>query len=327
VSRRSTASSPEGREGFGELGREGAFDGLLDGLLGDQPAGPLRVAEGEADRREVLGPGARDHDPAVVALVEAVRRSGAEEVEAALRVRGPPFVPGELAGLGEDALVGQAGEDFLALAGALARVEGGDHAEGGHHGAGGVVHRDLVEDRFLAASLGVHEAAARLDERVEARVGREFALAAVAGDRAGDDARVDRSQRLVVDAEAFADAVAVVVEDDIGDADEIEEGFAPLRVLEVDGEAALAPVVADEAQSVGAERVAVGRLDLDAIGAPVGEDAGGEGAGDEGAEVEDADARERTGAVPDLGFRISGCRRVGECWLHWRAARRPTRWR
>src|SRR5213078_146194 len=78
----------------------------------------------------------------------------------------------------------------------------------------------------------------------------------------------------------------------ISPAREVEEDLAPLGALQIEHQRALAAVPADEAEGRHAERIAVGRLDLEHLGAEVGEQHGAEGAGDEARQVEDTDALE-----------------------------------
>ena len=99
-------------------------------------------------------------------------------------------------------------------------------------------------------------------------------------------------QRLVVEAQPCGGARPPVGGDDVGAVEEPVEDRAALGVLEVQGDAALAPVGAEAHVGAGPVRV-VQRVDLDDVGAQVGEDPPGEGAGDAEAEVDHADAGQR----------------------------------
>src|SRR3546814_2376155 len=61
----------------------------------------------------------------------------------------------------------------------------------------------VVERAFGPAALLEHQPGARLHQRVDRRTIAVRVVAAVAGDRADDQARTERAQRLVVDAEFF----------------------------------------------------------------------------------------------------------------------------
>ena len=142
------------------------------------------------------------------------------------------------------------------------------------------------------------------------------------GHRAGDDARVDRLEARVVDAEAGRHARPEAVDDHVGALDERAEDALAVLVTEVDGGAALvAPdrVVGQRARP----RLGLGRaaadveacdgarrhLDHEHVGAEVGEKHGGVLAGRGAGEVEDANALERHGhGEPPRSIVIAGSR-------------------
>ena len=66
---------------------------------------------------------------------------------------------------------------------------------------------------------------------------------AVAGGRAVHEHRVDGVERVVVDFEALGDALAKVLDEDVGSLDQLVHDLAPFGGLEVDGDAALVAVV------------------------------------------------------------------------------------
>ena len=100
--------------------------------------------------------------------------------------------------------------------------------------------------------------------------------------------------RVVAEAEALHDAGPERLDDDVGGAEQpIEDVFAVGR-LQVDGERTPA-AVPHAVAVVRAERVAAGRLDLDDVGALLGEQQHAERAGDSPREIEDADTVECTG--------------------------------
>ena len=85
----------------------------------------------------------------------------------------------------------------------------------------------------FAALRGLH-AAARLQQRIEARPPGLRAARAVGGDRAGDDARVGGQHVRVADAQPVAYAQPVVVQHHVGLAHQVEEKLAAGRLLQVD---------------------------------------------------------------------------------------------
>jgi hypothetical protein len=134
------------------------------------------------------------------------------------------------------------------------------------------------------------------------------ARAPVARDPAVDDPRVHLPHPLVADAEALQHAGAEAVEHDVVALDEAEQGLLPLLVLEVQPDRPLAPVERKVERRAGSQPllllVAVERrgpadvvahagvLDLQHLGAEVGEQQAAEAAGQEPGQVEDPDVGE-----------------------------------
>ena len=213
----------------------------------------------------------------------------------------------------EHARCHQARQHFLAATGPFACRERRLDAESGHHSGAGIVHRDRVEDGFVNSALRRHHAAACLHERIEARVGGQFALRAVASDGTADDTRVNCREGRVVDAQSLAHAHAKVVEHDVCLPHHFEEDLAPGVLLEVDGKSAFAVVIPEEAEPVKAERIPIEGLDLDDVRAQVREESRGICAGNERPEVEDAHAGQRAAAN-----RFGRGRHVRLAWRVWR---------
>jgi hypothetical protein len=96
------------------------------------------------------------------------------------------------------------------------------------------------------------------------------------GDARIHQARVERLQRGIIDAEPGFDVGAVILDENIGVADQPAKNFDPLRRFEIEGQAALVAVQVLEIRPVArpAHRLArtgFGRcLDLDHPGAPIG---------------------------------------------------------
>ena len=171
--------------------------------------------------------------------------------------------------------------------------------------------RDADPDRSLPRQAGDrHEAPQALRDLVHARPVAIGAGLAEARYRAIDDARIDGPHGLVIDAEPVFHAGAVVLDDDIGVLRHRQEYLAALVGLEVQRHR---PLVAMEVLEVEAmalaghhrSRILSGRrLDLDHIGAPVGELAHGRRPRAGTSEVEDLDMGERQrGGHGGSGFR------------------------
>jgi hypothetical protein len=277
-----------------------AGDLVLDEVLAPDPATP-RLPELRLQRAE--------GHPAVGAAVWAIADDRAGELEAAAVRR---HVLGEVPGgdhrQPRQRAVGHRDVDDLALARAVALAQRGEDREGGHHGAAAEV-GDLA-GRLDRRPVGVTGEPEQPDEpevvHVVARAVAVGPVLPVAGDRAVDDAGVDLAHRLVADAEAVEDTGAKRLEHDVGFAHRAQERLAPHVALEVQANRALAAVQRQEERGLrrvldavverrpGAQVVAHSRvLDLDHVGAEVGEQQRAEAAGEQAAEVEDADAFER----------------------------------
>ncbi len=188
------------------------------------------------------------------------------------------------------------------------RRPGENVADGQAHGDGAV----------FRPARQPHHAGAGLGKQVLPRQIDPGAGGAVARDRAIDDARVQRADGIVAEAEPFHHPGAEVLQHDIGPADEVAQGGAVGFVLHVDLDRPLVAVdrVEDGAFAadarIGQVEVArqvarAGAFDLDHIGAEVGEFQRGIGAGEELAEIQHAQAFQRQGQ--GHGAKLSAKRR------------------
>ena len=142
--------------------------------------------------------------------------------------------------------------------------------------------------------------AAVLPHRAAERVGR-LVVAAERGARAVlertrvqvDHGRVDRAHLLVLDAESLGRAGAHVVGDDVGRLDQPPQRVGRGRVLDVEGQVALALVDAHAHVVERPGRVIAGRVDRDHVGTEVGEQLRRPRSRDREPEVEHAHACER----------------------------------
>ena len=119
-----------------------------------------------------------------------------------------------------------------------------------------------------------------------------------ARDAAVDQARVDRAQGFVVDAEALLHAGAVVLHDDIRIARELLEDRHALGISEVERHAPLVAVQILEVEAMAIAthaiaRAAAGHLDLDGLRPPVDQLSHARRAGPGAREVEDFEPGER----------------------------------
>ena len=191
--------------------------------------------------------------------------------------------------------------DLLAEAG---RVPIPQREENAVHGVEtGQVVRDGDADagrRTVGEAGHIHQPAFGLDDRVVAGQVLLGARLPVARDRAIDDARVERGNRVVVEAESGEASRSEVLDHDVGCADEATESAGAHIALQVERDALLVSVQAEKkrapARAVGRPRariVPMGRLfDLDDLRAHVAEHHRAIGAGEHAREVDDAESIE-----------------------------------
>jgi hypothetical protein len=126
-----------------------------------------------------------------------------------------------------------------------------------------------------------------------------FALAAIAGDGAVDEPRVEGRQGVVVDAQSLGDAGPKTLHHHVGTLGERQEGIEVVSALEVEHRAALAPLPHPVAELV-CEGVAIRPLDAGDLCAVVGEQHGRHGACDPPGEIEYANTVENAGHEDSL---------------------------
>ena len=210
---------------------------------------------------------------------------------------------------------------MLALAGALAMAQRCEDADVAVQPAHQVGHADADLARLLALRPGDrHDAAGRLDDEVDAAARRVRAAMAEAGERAIDQTRKFIFQIAVGQAVFRQRAGLVVLEQDIALRDHPPGQALTLRRCQVDRDRALVAVrrveidavveqffavcVLQEGRAPAAHIVAgAGTLDLDDVGAEVGQDLGRRRPGQDAGQVENAESFQRTGHA---GFQ-SGC--------------------
>src|SRR3954453_1867675 len=145
-----------------------------------------------------------------------------------------------------------------------------------------------------------HQAGIGLQHRVHRRALGERPALAEARDRDIEDPRLARRDLLIVEAEAMDDLGAEALEEDVGALQQPPHDLLAGVGLEVDGETALSQIADDRegrmagvADAQRARPVAVAQaLDLDHVGAVLGEQHGAVRSGDPLAEIDDLEARE-----------------------------------
>src|SRR5688572_9926051 len=187
--------------------------------------------------------------------------------------------------------------DESALARARALEQRGEDAVRGIDSSDCIGQRGPEE----AGSFRVHddgeESGQRLRDRVVARALGVGPIGPESADRAVDEPGIEAAQALGAGAEPLGRARAEVLDVDVGIRDELVEELAVGRLLEVAADAALVAVVGlemlgIEAALIGAAGIAFRALDLDHVGAQVGEHHACAGAGDERALFDDPDSAE-----------------------------------
>ena len=263
---------------------------------------PRLEAEGPAEARPEL----RElHVEIEVSLPRGIdpRHAVAEEVTDRLR-RLHGLRPEGPARLHREHAVEERGLDPLAFAGLAPGDEGEEHAGDGE-APGVVVHEAPTHElrrRLVRGALLPGEAAVGLHDRVEPRPLGERADLPERGHRAVDEPRVLGAERRGVEPEAGRHARPEALHEEVGVPREPLHDGEAVRVLQINGEAPLAPVDAEEVagqprqrRGIAPERVALERLHLDDVG-PVGrEERRRDGPGDDRRAVDHAEALERTG--------------------------------
>ena len=194
--------------------------------------------------------------------------------------------------------------DLLAAAGLLALQQREQDRLHEMHAGGVVAERGRIDgQRLVVVALAPHHARQRLRENVlPALVGERPGLAE-AGAEGADDARIDLGELVVAKAHALHHAGAEIVDDDVGVAHEIVDDRLAVGLAQIERDRALVAVEAAEHRIVepvgivgdrGAREIAgAGPLDLDDVGAVVGEHLRRARAQHHLGEIDDADARQR----------------------------------
>ncbi len=196
----------------------------------------------------------------------------------------------------------QAAIDELALAGLVAVAQGGEGADRRMQRGVAVDQRGGGAERLADRRAGqAHQPAHRLAERVEGGALAIGAVLAEAGDRGQDDVRLQLAQPVVAEPHLRHRPGTEVFEHDIGARHQRGEDLLAARGPQVEAEALLAAVVDREIDALAAhQRLRLARLlaaqllDLDDLGAEVGEDHAAARAGLVPRQLEDPNAVQRS---------------------------------
>ena len=179
----------------------------------------------------------------------------------------------------------------------------GQHTERPEHGAGVDPHRRMLGDggEPVIGDLGLHQTGPHVVGDTVTRQVRVGAGHAVAGDGAEHDAGVDLSEAVVAQTPSFQAAGPHGLDDHVGASNQIEVGLHALGGAQVEHQRSLAPVHVEVHQRHPLhdgpghlpDVVARGGLDLDHLGAEVGQRRGDRGRAEHRA-LDDANAGERT---------------------------------
>ena len=185
---------------------------------------------------------------------------------------------------------------------ALALDDLGEQAEPGGEAGGVVDHREAALGRRRIGIAGErHDAGHRLDDVVVGGAVGVRAVEPVAGERDADDLRINLTQHVVGETELPDRARPEIGDERVGARDDPMEIGAAGGGGEIERDALLAAV---EAREIGVVRpdamradvardVAFGRLDLDHLGAEIGEHQAAIRPGQHVADLDDANAGER----------------------------------
>lgn len=126
-----------------------------------------------------------------------------------------------------------------------------------------------------------------------ARTVGERPVLAPAGHPPVDELRIAGEAGLRSDAEAFGDAGAVALDEDVGAFDEVQNAGRSLVALEVQDDGALV-AVGEVVRGIDAEPRAAGPVDTDDVGPEVRQQHRGERSGADARQLDDPDTGQRT---------------------------------
>ncbi len=188
-----------------------------------------------------------------------------------------------------------------AFAGAVARPQRGDDGEGAVEAGDHVGERERRQHRLAIGETGAGgKAAHRLDQRAETRQRRVRPGLAEAGDAHDDESGIFREQHIGAEPDLLERARPKILDQHVRAGDEAQQCVLRAVVAEVEHDRALVarvglPVQLPASVTPVAQRIARGRLDLDDVGAEIGELKRKHVAGDQPRQVEHAHTGQRSG--------------------------------
>ena len=260
----------------------------------------LEAARAGVDLKE-LAVAAFEHAGDEADVAEAVERAGI----ALLDVRDAVFLPPVVHRALREEGVEQRGLHLLPRADRAARTHGGERRDRREERLP-VMQRGVAEvhrPRPVRAALVDHRAEPRGDERFAIGPVRQRRVAAVGGERAGDERREIALEAGRVEAQRRRLRVGQRVDEDIGAFQQAAQLLRLRRDIELDAALAAIPPLA---RQVMGEEGAAERLDLHHLGAVIGQQHGGHRAGHDGGGFDDAQVRERSGhnSLPKRGAAV-----------------------
>ena len=211
--------------------------------------------------------------------------------------------------------------DALPLPGHGAVIERGQDCLGRIHAGDEIGDGDAEAQRLTLGGAGDgHQPAFGLHDEIIARPVGQRPVAAIAGDRAMDDPRVERPQGFIIEAEALQGFGHEILDDDIGAAHQLAHQLGPARARHVEGDRLLVAidreVIGGDAAHAGRRPfpgliAALGRLHLPDLGAQIGQGHGAPWPRQHPGEIEDLDAFQGGAHAPSPRVQ---CRRLNFAW-------------
>ena len=190
----------------------------------------------------------------------------------------------------------------------LAGVQAGQQRPGGVE-AGGDVAEGLAQQgrRSVGRAGGLHDPRQRLSDDVVRRPRRPGPGLPETGDADVDESGISRAQRLGVYTQSRRHARSEILHHGIAGGRQVHRQTLPRITLQIQHHRSLAAVGEQEVRPVLSPHrsdppvvVALGRLDLDDVGAGIGQQCGAEWPGEDAREIEDAQTGERRGEGHEL---------------------------
>ncbi|MNZ90042.1 hypothetical protein D3C78_1089920 [compost metagenome] len=288
---------------------------------------PVRLVNGGAKARELAVVAYRQQHVAVLGDEVLVGRQAGVHIARAARCPAAGHEARSLVGQHGHAHVQQCHVDVLALARAVAGIQRRQHGVAGVHAGEYIDHGHTGSQRAAAGfTVGMagdaHQAAHGLDHEVVARALGIGAVLAEAGDGAVDQARIEGLEAVVVEAVLPQPADLEVLHHHVGFQGHAAQQGLAFGVGHVDGDGALVAVAGREVSGFARVLAGIvlaegrapvagvvagdGALDLDDVGAQVGQHLGAPGTGEHARQVQHLDAGQGRGLGNGGGVVVHG---------------------